>query len=64
MNRAKFIGDAIRSVLEDYAMVLDALPERVIMQAHRQTERRIYEIIGGKARAHDVRVRSGQGGAL
>lgn len=55
---------AIRSVLEDYAMVLEALPERVMMQAHRQTERRIYEIVGGKAKPHDVRVRNVTGGAL
>jgi hypothetical protein len=51
---------AIRGVLEDYSMVLEALPERVMKQAHRQTERRIYEIIGGKVMPHDVRVRSVQ----
>ena len=47
---------AVRSVLADYASVLETLSERTMTECHRRTERRIAEIHTGKARAHDVRV--------
>lgn len=47
---------AIRAVLEDYAEVLGLLPARIMILAHRKTEKRIREIYQGKGRAHDVQV--------
>lgn len=47
---------AVRSVLENYAAMLEQLPERVIIQCHRQTEKRIQEIMAGKRKPHDVEV--------
>lgn len=47
---------AVRSVLEDYASVLEQLPERTITQAHRTTEHRMRAIQRGKRQAHDVEV--------
>lgn len=47
---------AVRSVLEDYATVIDALPARTMIQAHRLTEKRIHEILQGRSRPHDVEV--------
>lgn len=47
---------AIRSVLEDYAQVLEQIPHRTALEAHRRTERRIHEIHTGKRRPHDVEV--------
>ncbi|MGB3068477.1 MAG: hypothetical protein WBC18_08015 [Ottowia sp.] len=46
----------IRSVLEDYAGALAALPERTMVRAHRLTEKRISEILAGKRQPHDVEV--------
>jgi len=34
----------------------DALPERTMVQCHRDTERRLREIMSGKNQAHDVTV--------
>jgi hypothetical protein len=45
---------AARAVLEDYSSMLEALPARTMIQAHRQTERRIHEILSGKKKPHDV----------
>ena len=45
---------AVRAVLEDYASLLDALPERTIVAAHRVTEKRIRAILAGKNHTHDV----------
>ncbi len=36
---------AVRAVLEDYAAVLEALPERTVLRAHRLTEQRIIGIL-------------------
>jgi hypothetical protein len=36
--------------------VLAALPERTMVQCHRDTERRLREIMSGKRRPHDVEV--------
>jgi hypothetical protein len=47
---------ATRSVLEDYKELLEALPARTMIKAHRETERRIHEILIGKKRPHDVEV--------
>lgn len=47
---------AVRSVLADYATVLETLSERTMTECHRRTERRIAEIHQGKTKAHDVRV--------
>ena len=46
----------VRAVLEDYATVLAALPERVMVQCHRDTERRLRAILAGKRQPHDVEV--------
>lgn len=47
---------AVRGVLADYADMLDALPARTMIKAHRETERRIHEILVGKKKPHDVTV--------
>lgn len=47
---------AVRSILEDYAQVLEQIPHRTALEAHRRTERRIHEIHTGKRRPHDVEV--------
>lgn len=47
---------AVRAVLEDYSSVIEQLPARIMIRAHRLTERRIREISQGKRRAHDVEV--------
>ena len=46
----------IRAILEDYCTVLDNLPARTIIQAHRQTESRVIKIVQGKSKPHDLRV--------
>lgn len=47
---------AVRAVLEDYAAVLEQIPHRTALEAHRRTERRIHEISSGRRRPHDVEV--------
>jgi hypothetical protein len=47
---------AVRSVLEDYASVLEQLPARTMLQAHRLTEKRIHDILQGRKRPHDVEI--------
>ncbi len=47
---------AVRAVLEDYAAVLDAVPHRTMLRAHRRTERRIRQILSGQRRPHDIEV--------
>ena len=47
---------AVRGVLQDYTDMLDALPARTMIKAHRETERRIHEILSGKKKPHDVEV--------
>lgn len=46
----------VRAVLEDYAAVLGSLPERTMVQCHRDTERRLRAILAGKRLPHDVEV--------
>jgi hypothetical protein len=47
---------AVRAVLEDYAAVLEQVPARTMLQAHRATEKRIHEILQGRRRPHDVEI--------
>ncbi len=47
---------AVRSVLEDYASVLDALPARTMVKCHRHTERRLRDILAGRKLPHDVEI--------
>lgn len=47
---------AVRGVLADYSDMLEALPARTMIKAHRETERRLHEILSGKKRPHDVTV--------
>ena len=47
---------AVRAILEDYAALLDVLPEREVIRCHRKTEHRIAEILQGRKRPHDVEV--------
>lgn len=47
---------AVRSVLEDYRDLLEVLPARTIIRAHRLTEERIAEIFAGKRKPHDVEI--------
>jgi len=47
---------AVRAILADYSTVLASLPERSMVQCHRDTERRLREIMAGKRLPHDVEV--------
>ncbi len=47
---------AVRSVIEDYAIMLDMVSHRDMVHCHRQTEKRILEIFKGKNLPHDVKV--------
>jgi len=47
---------AVRAVLESYAEILDQIPHRTAVAAHRRTEKRIQGIHTGKRRPHDVEV--------
>jgi hypothetical protein len=47
---------AVRGVLADYGDLLEDLPARTMIKAHRETERRIHEILAGKKKPHDVEV--------
>ena len=45
---------AVRAILEDYAMVLESLPARTMIHCHRLTEKRLHGILKGHKQAHDV----------
>ena len=47
---------AVRAVLEDYASVTEQISERTLIQVHRNTEKRIREILTGRKKPHDVEV--------
>lgn len=47
---------AVRAVLEDYASVTEQISERTLIQVHRNTEKRIREILIGRKKPHDVEV--------
>jgi hypothetical protein len=48
--------DVMWSLLNTYIIALENLSERVIVQAHRDTEIRIRAILVGKRQAHDVEI--------
>jgi uncharacterized protein YyaL (SSP411 family) len=47
---------AVRAILEDYAMVLEGLPHRTMIHCHRRTEKRLEKIMAGKSQPHDISV--------
>ena len=47
---------AVRGVLADYSDLLESLPARTMIKAHRETERRIHEILAVKKKPHDVEI--------
>jgi uncharacterized protein YyaL (SSP411 family) len=47
---------AVRAVLEDYAVCLGALSERTMVRCHRLTEIRLQDILAGRRLPHDVEV--------
>jgi hypothetical protein len=47
---------AVRAALEDYAALLDALPHRTVVKAHRLTEQRLAAILAGHVAPHEVEV--------
>jgi len=47
---------AVRAVIEDYASMLNTVSHRDMVRCHRQTEKRILEILKGKCLPHDVKV--------
>jgi uncharacterized protein YyaL (SSP411 family) len=47
---------AVRAILEDYAALIEVLPARVMIRCHRLTEKRLHEMLDGKAKPHDVEV--------
>lgn len=47
---------AVRSILRDYAELLDVLPARTMVRCHRLTEKRLHEILDGKRGPHDVEI--------
>jgi uncharacterized protein YyaL (SSP411 family) len=47
---------ALRALLEDYAMVLESLPARTMIHCHRVTEKRLRAILDGKPKPHDVQL--------
>lgn len=47
---------AVRSILEDYAAILQTLPERQMIRVHRITERRVHDILDGRRKPHDCEV--------
>lgn len=47
---------AVRGVLEDYALILETLPERELVKAHRLTENRLIDMLEGRAKPHDVEI--------
>lgn len=47
---------AVRSILRDYAELIDVLPARTMVRCHRLTEKRIQDMLDGKRRPHDVEI--------
>ena len=47
---------AMRSILADYATVIETLSERVMVQCHRDTEKRLQQIMRGQRQPHDVEI--------
>jgi mRNA-degrading endonuclease YafQ of YafQ-DinJ toxin-antitoxin module len=49
---------AVRSILSDYAELLNLLPARTMYRCHRLTEKRLHDLLDGKRRPHDVEITS------
>lgn len=47
---------AVRAILEDYSEVIQVLPARTMIRAHRLTEQRLHDILSGKRKPHDVEI--------
>jgi hypothetical protein len=47
---------AVRAILEDYAALLDVLPERTMIRCHRLTEKRLHDLMDGKRKQNDVAI--------
>jgi len=47
---------AVRSVLRDYAEIIEVLPARTMVRCHRLTEARIRDLLDGKKKPHDVEI--------
>ncbi len=47
---------AVRSILRDYAELIDVLPARTMVRCHRLTEKRIQDMLDGKKRPHDIEI--------
>lgn len=47
---------AVRSILANYAELLEVLPARTMVRCHRLTEKRIHDILQGRLRPHDVEI--------
>lgn len=45
---------AVRSILADYADLVEVLPARTMIRCHRLTEQRLHELFSGKRKPHDV----------
>jgi uncharacterized protein YyaL (SSP411 family) len=48
---------AVRSILEDYATIIESVPYRTMINCHRLTEKRLWNIIDGKRKPHDVTIK-------
>ena len=46
----------LRGVIDDYEEVAEGLPARVMISAHRQTEKRVQMILAGKCKPEHVKV--------
>lgn len=44
----------LRTVLADYADLIQVLPARTMIHCHRKTEKRVIDILKGKKQPHDV----------
>lgn len=49
---------AVRSILSDYAELLNMLPARTMYRCHRLTEKRLHDLLDGKRKPHDVEITS------
>jgi hypothetical protein len=47
---------AVRSILRDYAELIDVPPARTMVRCHRLTEKRIQDMLDNKRRPHDVEI--------
>ena len=47
---------AVRSILANYAELLEVLPARTMYRCHRLTEKRIHAILDGQRQPHDVEI--------